>query len=394
MAGTSFLPLATSGFGLFIPLIREDLALTYTEAGSLAAVATLVYALMQIPSGMLVDRFGPRRLFLAGTLVTNALTIAFALSGSYLQAIAIQALSGLSRALAFAPGLVLMSTWFAPRRRATAMSLFMVGGFLWVVVFSAVGPAAAAATDWRTVFVAFGAIGVVVALVSIAVGRVGRPAPSAVAGPSPIGFWALARVPAMWLVAFVQFARLAVVQGVALWLPTYLVDERDLPLALAGGIVAISALLAAPSNLAGGYAADRTGRPYLVIGGSLGVLGLALAALAVGQGLLAIGLAVVLIACFQQLYFGPLFAAPIGIFGQGSAGLVSGAGNLFANLGAFAAGLGLGVVKDVTGSLSLGFLMLAALCALAVVATWTLARGHPAGAGVESDARQPGASPP
>lgn len=96
--------------------------------------------------------------------------------------------------------------------------------------------------------------------------------------------------------------------------------------------------------------------------------------MAVGDGPLVIGLAVALIAAFQQVYFGPLSAAPVGIFGQGSAGLVSGAGNLFANLGAFAAGLALGAIKDVTGGLSAGFLVLAVLCALAIAATWRLQR--------------------
>lgn len=380
VAGTSFLPLSFSGFGLFLPLIRTDLGLTYTQAGSLAAVATLVYALMQVPAGMLSDRFGPRRLFVIGILVTNLLTMAFATSGTYLVAISIQALSGLSRALAFAPGLVLISTWFAPARRATAMALFMAGGFLWAAVFSIVGPAAAAATDWRAVFIAFGLLGVGIAVVSVVFGRTGRPSGGA-SGAGGTGFLTIMRHPAMWLVGVVQFTRLAVVQAVALWLPTYLVDERSLPLAMAGVVVAANALAAAPSNLVGGYVADRTGKPFLVIAGALVVLGLSFVGLAIGDGPIVIGSAVALIACCQQLYFGPLFAAPVGIFGTGSAGVVSGTGNLFANLGAFAAGLGLGISKDLTGSLAAGFIGLAALCAVAIVATWQLgrlvARGRP-----------------
>jgi len=139
-------------------------------------------------------------------------------------------------------------------------------------------------------------------------------------------------------------------------------------------VVAANALAAAPSNLVGGYVADRTGRPFLVIGGALVVLGLSFVGLAIGDGPVVIGSAVALIACCQQLYFGPLFAAPVGIFGGGSAGVVSGTGNLFANLGAFAAGLGLGISKDLTGSLAAGFIGLAVLCAAAIVATWQLGR--------------------
>ena len=58
---------------LFLPLIREDIDLTFSQAGMLAVASTLTYAVMQIPSGYLADRFGPRRLFVVGLLGTNAI---------------------------------------------------------------------------------------------------------------------------------------------------------------------------------------------------------------------------------------------------------------------------------------------------------------------------------
>lgn len=359
---------------MILPAIRVELGLTYTEAGSLAAAATLVYALMQVPSGMLADRFGPRRLFAIGVLATNSLLVLFALSGTYLVAVIVQALSGLTRALAFAPGLVLLSTWFAPARRATAMGLFVAGGSLWTIAFGLIAPTALETVGWRGAVAVAGGLGVAFGL---AVAVLGRPGRSEDAGPrsaAAVPLRRLAGEPVMWLACFVQFVRLAVVQGVALWLPTFLVDERDLPLALAGAVVAATALATAPSNIIGGLLADRSRRPFLVIGGSLAVLALALGLLAGATGLLAIGVAVALIAVCQQLYFGPLFAAPVGVFGQRSAGVVSGVGNLFANLGAFAAVLVLGAVKDGTGSLVGGFAMLAVLCLLGLMGTWALSR--------------------
>ena len=52
-----------SAIPLLLPLIREDLAISFTEAGLLSAAATLSYALGQVPAGFLADRYGPRRLF-------------------------------------------------------------------------------------------------------------------------------------------------------------------------------------------------------------------------------------------------------------------------------------------------------------------------------------------
>ena len=90
---------------------------------------------------------------------------------------------------------------------------------------------------------------------------------------------------------------------------------------------------------------------------------------------------VALLAVFIQLYFGPLFAVPARIFGQGVAGLSSGFGNFCANLGGFASALLLGVLRDATGSFTVGFLALAGMALVgfaAVVALWRTgsARDH------------------
>ncbi len=327
---------------------------------------------MQVPSGVLADRFGPRRLFAIGTVATNLLTILFALSGGYLMAVAIQALSGFTRSLAFAPGMVLTSTWF-PGRRATAMGLFVAGGTTWTLLFGLIGPAALAATDWRVVVAVVGAIGLACALAFTLRARDG---PVVAGGPeraAAVRLADLARRPIMWLVALIQAVRLGIVQGIAIWLPTYLTDEHGLSLVV-GWIVAAMALITAPSNLGGGFVTDRTGRPFLVIGACLAVLAGALTLLAAAPGLAGILIAGALNAVCQQQYFGPLFAAPVAVFGQASAGVVSGAGNLFANLGGFLAVLGLGIARDATGSLAPGFLVLAGAGLVALGATVVLAR--------------------
>ena len=48
--------ISLAGFPLLLPLIRQDLSLTFSQAGSLASANLLVYALMQIPAGYLSDR--------------------------------------------------------------------------------------------------------------------------------------------------------------------------------------------------------------------------------------------------------------------------------------------------------------------------------------------------
>jgi nitrate/nitrite transporter NarK len=55
--------LTFSGIALLLPLIRQDMRLTFAQAGMLSAAATVSYALGQLPAGYMADRFGPQRLF-------------------------------------------------------------------------------------------------------------------------------------------------------------------------------------------------------------------------------------------------------------------------------------------------------------------------------------------
>jgi sugar phosphate permease len=131
--------LLIGGIALFLPLIREELGLSFTEAGTLAASSTLVYALMQIPSGFLADRIGPRHLFIVGLAGTNALALSFALLHEYWVLLANQAISGFFRALVFAPGLMLMTAVFPAHRRATAIGNFFAnaGAFTFIYALGA-----------------------------------------------------------------------------------------------------------------------------------------------------------------------------------------------------------------------------------------------------------------
>ena len=57
----SFQVITIGGIALFLPMIRDDLEISFTQGGTLAAAGTLAYALMQIPAGYLADRYGGRQ---------------------------------------------------------------------------------------------------------------------------------------------------------------------------------------------------------------------------------------------------------------------------------------------------------------------------------------------
>jgi DHA1 family inner membrane transport protein len=365
--------LVFGGIGLFLPLIRRDLGVTFAQAGLLGAASTFVYAAMQIPSGYLADRFQPRRLFLIGLVGTNVLAFDFAAQSRYWVLIGNQALAGFFRALVFAPGLLLITALFPPNRRATAMGLYVAAGFSSNIFLSTLGPVLVRPLGWRALFAIFAGGGT---LVLLAFWRFMPPTRERAlrVDVSPIDALRLFRRRSMWLIGGIQYVRLAVAIGLVFWLPTFLVADRGHSLQTAGLVVALGAALTAPSNFLGGYASDRLRNPLLVIGVSLSVLAVTTAVLGHVQGLGALIAVIAVTSIFVQLYFGPLFALGMDLVEPESAGLVSGFGNFFANLGAFTVTYGLGALKDATGSFTLGFEVLSGLCVFGLLCTAALAR--------------------
>ena len=368
-----FQALTLGGIALFLPLIREDLHISFTQAGLLSAATTFTYALGQIPAGYLSDRFGPKRLFFAGILGSTLLALNFGTLHSYPAAFANQLVSGVFRALLFAPGLTLIASWFPPDRRATAMGVYVIGGFSGNTLLSLVGPFLVNHYGWRPPFMFFAGLGVCAAFVYFFFAR-----EKAAAGPKhPVGMldaFQLFRYPIMWVCAGIQFIRFGVVTSFNFWLPSLLVVDRGLSLQAAGLITAMSAALTAPSNAFGGYASDRLRNPPLVIGTSLAVIACSSALLVYVTSIPALVLVVAVNAVFLQFYFGPLFHVPIEVLGQRVAGISTGFSNMFANLGGLTFAYALGVVKDTAGAFKWGFVGTSVLCAVGVGLTALLAR--------------------
>lgn len=365
--------LTFSGIPLFIPLIREDLQISFSQAGMLSAAATLSYAFGQIPAGYLADRYGPKRLFFIGLLGWSTLSLTLGLIHTFWLAVLNQLVAGAFRALLFAPGLTLLVSWFPPGRRATAMSLYMVGGFAGTIVLSLVGPLLAHWMGWRWTFMLLAALGVAAAFVYRTWARE-TPHHDAARRPDLAEALSLFRHKILWVCNAIQFFRFSVVTAFNFWLPTLLVADRGLSLQTAGLVTAMSAAFTAPSNALGGYVSDRLKNPPLIIGASLAILACTSTLLVVVESL-PLMLAVVAIASiFLQFYFGPLFLVPIEVLGHRSAGMVTGISNLFANLGGFLTAYGLGVVKDRSGSFTWGFVGMSVLCVIGVALSIVLSR--------------------
>lgn len=136
--------------------LRDAFHASGAELGALAATYFLVYTLMQVPTGVLVDALGPRRIAAGGGIVAAGGSVAFGLATSLPMAAVGRALVGLGVSVAFISLLKLVAVWFREREFATLSGLVMFLGNLGAVLSAAPLAWAMTFASWRTVFVAIG----------------------------------------------------------------------------------------------------------------------------------------------------------------------------------------------------------------------------------------------
>jgi len=155
--------------------LSRDFGLSAGSLGNLSAFYFYSYVAVQIPTGLLADRWGPRRLLAIGAALTAAGTLVFALAPGVAWANVGRLAIGAAAGVAFVSMLKLASHWMPARKYA-----FASGAALFVGVLGATlaGPPLRIAVDafgWRAVM---GASAAVTAAVAIAIWTVVRDDPS------------------------------------------------------------------------------------------------------------------------------------------------------------------------------------------------------------------------
>jgi len=113
--------------------LMSDFGISAAGLGNLSAFYFYSYVAMQVPTGVLADRWGPRLLLTAGAFVAGLGTLLFALADDILWAGTGRLLIGGSVAVAFVGLLKLASNWFQPRLFALVSGLALFSGIVGAV---------------------------------------------------------------------------------------------------------------------------------------------------------------------------------------------------------------------------------------------------------------------
>lgn len=152
-----------SFFQRFAPAgIAQDLAAAFqTSAASLGVLAATyfyVYTVMQIPTGILADTLGPRRILALGGIVGGIGSLLFGFAPTLELALIGRTLVGLGVSVTFIAMLKLVAVWFEENRFATIVGICMLVGNMGSVLAGAPLSAMAQATGWRGVFIGVGVV--------------------------------------------------------------------------------------------------------------------------------------------------------------------------------------------------------------------------------------------
>ena len=152
--------------------VKRELGASDTAMGLLSGLAfSLFYTVAGIPIARLADR-GTRRTIVAVSLALwSAMTAACGLAASFGQLALARFGVGIGEAGGTPPSHSLLSDYFPPERRATALAIYGMGIYFGVMFGFLAGGWIRDAFDWRTAFLAAGLPGVPLALLVVATVR-------------------------------------------------------------------------------------------------------------------------------------------------------------------------------------------------------------------------------
>jgi sugar phosphate permease len=158
-----------SSLGVAGLMASERFGVSATQLAFFTVLQLVVYAGLQIPVGVLLDRFGSRALLLAGLAMMTAGQFAFAFAHSFPAAVAARALLGAGDAMVFVSVIRLVAVWFLVRQAPLVTQLTGQIGQLGAIVAAAPLSLALHQLGWTRAFAWASAVGVplmvVVALV-------------------------------------------------------------------------------------------------------------------------------------------------------------------------------------------------------------------------------------
>lgn len=353
--------------GLMV-VLEDTWGLSRTQLGLVNSAFFFFYAAAQLPSGLLADRFGRKRVLVPGFLLHALGAIFSGLTMSYTWLLGARALTGLSQGTYFSPQYAISTAAVPAKYRTVASALTMSGSALGIGVGTLVASFMVwrLQLSWRLPLLLFGSLAFILALVMsrlIKPDTQNLPITADLSTTKQSKFHPSADLVKLFLVGALSMYGFYVI---VTWLPYYLLTARGVEGGIAGAVSTIMPLATIPSAILIGMIADRTGQRRGLMVWLLPAGAIALALVVWSSSLTGLYLALALYGISGKLVIDPLLIASVSEQTDASTH-----GKAFAFLN-FAGTVSMvlaptitGLIVDLTGSFDSGFLLAALLQALA-----------------------------
>jgi sugar phosphate permease len=365
--------------------MNRDLHIGNADAGLAGGMFYLGYLLLQIPSGILAEKYNVKNLIVWLGVLWGLLAMASGLSQNLAELLMVRFLLGLVEGCVWTAILVLLSRWFTDRERATANSVWLVCLPLSFVVMGPFSGWIVQAASWRWLFVVEGIPAVVFALV-VALVTAARPQDAAwlpaaereyiltgqtASGRREVtGYRQAILHPQVLLLSAVYMFWLIGAVGFFTWVPAIMKQLASTGLTQTGLLSALPYVAALIGLLAVGRFADRTRRRALFVGVDLACFAGALLASTLAGSHHTLSLAFLIVAGFFLFAMhAPFWSIPMETLPAVLVGAAMGMVSLIGNIGSFVGPYIMGAVQQATGSFNAGMYVLIGSLLLASVLT-------------------------
>ena len=351
-------------------LIRSEFQLTNAEVGLISSIFFLTYTFMQVPSGMLGDRFGKTKVIAFGFAIFGLFTGITGIAGSFGVLLVARALMGIGQGFYYGPQYGLSSE-LIPTKYRTLGSAIINSGQAFGITLGLVASSWIAVDlegGWRMPFYVFAVPTLLVGLAILLFIRTPKTEEAPAAAQDKPKFMDLLKNKNLVLTYLLVFCSLYGFFVMCTWLPVYLEEVRQISRSDTGFVSSLVAWTSIPAALLYGYISDKIGkrRPVILCLLPLAALSIVLLLLTESRTLM-----VTALVCYG--FFGKLATDPLAIAliadntPRNQLSTAFGIFNFVGMSSAIVAPYATGLLRDITGSWNSGFYVAVALLLIGVV---------------------------
>ncbi len=160
-----------SSLGVAGIVAADRFGISASELSTFTMLQLLVYAGMQVPVGVLLDRYGPQRLLFTGAFLMTLAQLGFAFTGSFGGALTARVFVGMGDAMVFISVLRIIASWFPAMRNPMLTAFTALLGQSGALVAAVPLARSLSSYGWTPTFVTSAVVGVVLAVLVLLVVR-------------------------------------------------------------------------------------------------------------------------------------------------------------------------------------------------------------------------------